>query len=152
MRHSKREAERTYDRRTSVERKRQALSFAHHQVNRFEDDEDDEENEMPKAAKAASSFELGQFVGCACVGSTLDKPDIMLGRIQHKNNKGVELLWYKNVKDRKSKHLYKLCLDSARWNEKRESLVSVIVSPTSEIDTVLLKTDAKDVHRAIFCD
>ena len=67
MCHSKREAGCTYDRRTSVERKRQALSFVHHQINRFENDEEREDDEEQRSVpEAATPFELGQFVGSVC--------------------------------------------------------------------------------------
>ena len=39
------------------------------------------------------------------------------------------------------------------WIEKPESLVSVTIAPNGEIDTVLLlKTDTKEIHKAVFCD
>ena len=153
MRHSKREAERTYDRRTSVERKRQALSFAHRQINRFENDEENEDDEEQRSVpEAATPFELGQFVGCVRDASTLAKPKILLGRMLRKDNRGIQLLWYRNLKGRKAKNLYKLCLDGDEWIEKPESLLPVTVAPNGEIDTVLLKTDTKEIHKAVFCD
>ena len=77
MCHSKREAGCTYDRPSSVERKRQALSFVHHQINRFENDEereDDEEHLYPKLQPPLSSDSLWEVCAPA-------RPKILLGRV-----------------------------------------------------------------------
>ena len=149
MRHSKREAERTYDKRTGVERKRLALSFAQKQVREIADS--DEESTMVTKAKPAFSLQIGDFVALACNDSTLEKPKILLGRIMHQSDESVNLLWYENLKDRKSQNLYRLCLDGEEWKQQPESLIRVkVVSSTRESDTVVLLTEPKEIHRATF--
>ena len=82
MCHSKREAGCTYDRPTLVERKRQALSFVHHQINRFENDEEREDDEEQRSVpEAATTFDLGQFVGYVCNASAPARPKILLGQV-----------------------------------------------------------------------
>ena len=146
MRHSKREAEKTYDRRTGPERKRLALSFAQSKVSRLESE--DEEPCRVKRNESEATFNLGDFVAYPCSESTLEKPVFLLRRIQRQNKRGFALLWYKNLKDRRSSNLYKLCLDGDEWEEQPDTLIRVDVLPTRESDTVVLKTNAKDIQRA----
>ena len=149
MRHSKREAERTYDRRTGMERKRLALSFAQKQVSEIADS--DEDSTMVTSAKPALSLKIGEFVALACSDSTLQKPKILLGRITHQSDESVNLLWYENLKDRKSQNLYRLCLDGKECKEQPESLTRVnVVSSTREGDTVILLTEPTEIHRSSF--
>ena len=81
MRHSRREAEKTYDRRTGPERKRIALSFAQSEVSRLEDDEEGEPHWV-KRNQSVDAFNIGDFVAYRCSESTLEKPVFLLGRIQ----------------------------------------------------------------------
>ena len=81
MRHSKREAEKTYDRRTGPERKGIALSFAQNEVIRLGDDEEEEQRRV-KRNQSVDAFNIGDFVAYRCSESTLEKPVFLLGRIQ----------------------------------------------------------------------
>ena len=88
LRHSREQAQHTYDQRTANEKKAAG-----------------------GAAATPSQVEVGQFVGLVAEDSTLQKPSIFLGRVQaFLPNDQVCLLWYRNV----GGGVYLLQLDSSQ--------------------------------------
>lgn len=76
LRHSREQAQGTYDRRTANERKAAALELARRKA--------EEEPAGPSVDPETSQPEIavGEFVGLVAEDSTLQKPSIFLGRVQ----------------------------------------------------------------------
>ena len=94
LRHSREQAQSTYDRRTACEKKAAALRLAREKA------EEGADPEVRLATEQSSKPEItvGQFVGLVTEESTLQNPSIMLVRVQAFLPDGqVSLLWYRNV-------------------------------------------------------
>ena len=144
LRHSREQAQRTYDRRTTNDRKQLAVSMAREYAEeQFEEDPDDgradKETEQP--------FQPGEFVGVVELDSTLNRRKILIGQIHSFVGKAdVSLLWYKNI----SSGLYKLELTGERWVEGQDSLVPVTLKAAKNRPGVYcLCTSPRQIHRAV---
>ena len=151
LRHSRREAERTYDRRTCQEKKRAALDLAQAGSCRALEDEaqaqeDDQEEEQQQRADAAQRPTPGSFVGLVQEDSTLYRPRVLLGLVQtYPSRNEASLLWYKHVR----KGVYVLELDGKQWVEPIQALVPVKTKPDKPSGGVRLVTSLRTIHKAI---
>lgn len=124
MRHSRKQAEQTYDRRTKCQRKRSALAYTEELAESVTDKDITEptpstSREDPLASKR---FKAGDFVAVLEEGSSLLKPLVHIGQVQYYiNSKQVELLWYK----KRGLNCYSLELDSQEWIEEECDLAPV---------------------------
>lgn len=147
LRHSREQAQRTYDRRTANDKKQLAVSLARQFAeDQFEQDPDDvcsdqerEETEQP--------FQPGDFVAVVEKDSTLNKPKILIGQIHSfVGSADVSLLWYKDT----SSGLYKLELTGDQWIEGQDSLVPVTLKAAKNRPGVYrLGTSPRQIHRAV---
>ena len=96
LRHSREQAQKTYDRRTANQKKAPALQFARKKAEAAMAGEDNGSEQSPRSDHL-SDFSVGDFVGLAMEDSTLNDPRVFVGRI-HKLLQGnqVSLLWYKH--------------------------------------------------------
>lgn len=154
LRHSKRQAECTYDRRTAVEKKKEALSFAQNVAEASLSSEHQYCVETPSHTTDAQrrrshTFKAGDFVGVIEASSTLSRPKILIGRICcFLNNEEVVLSWYK----RASGGTYKLHCDDSCWIENINNLVLVNVTPCKEVDTFKLDQSLRSIHKVVSPD
>ena len=130
MRHSRQQAEKTYDRRTKCQRKRSALALAEELADSATDSATDQTTTDPtpstSGASAAKKFSPGEFVAILGEGSLLSKPNVQIGQIQYYiSSEQVELLWYK----KRNSNAYSLELDSKEWIEADEDLMKVTMTP-----------------------
>ena len=96
LRHSREQAQTTYDRRTANQKKAAALQFARNKAESAMGREDDGGEQSPRSDDL-SNFSVGDFVGLVMEDSTLNNPCVFVGRI-HKllPDNQVSLLWYKH--------------------------------------------------------
>jgi len=142
LRHSREQAQTTYDRRTANERKSAALELARRKA-----EEDAEPSPGPSNRPQQPEFGIGDFVGLVAEDSTLQKPSVFLGRVQaFLGDDQVCLLWYKNV----GGGIYSLQVDSSQWLESRESLVPVeVLAAKGREHAVRLRTSLRTIHKAV---
>ena len=98
LRHSQRQAQNTYDRRTLSEKKKQAVDYARDLA-----ETDGSLQDVASTSTASTTrlkFKPGAFVAAVEEGSTLNKPKILIGRVLFYTKPGEEvlLLWYKQQK------------------------------------------------------
>lgn len=144
LRHSQRQAEVTYDKRTRTEKKGQAIEFAR-------DCAESHPTEDRTSAPKASNLKPGTFVACVESDSTVQQPKILLGRVIHyiPTSAEVMLLWYKPVKD----DIYKMTVDGSKWQESEECLLPVKMSAVKgKCDQYQLKTPLEVIHKKMLCD
>lgn len=142
LRHSREQAQTTYDRRTANERKSAALELARRKA-----EEDAEPRPGPSNCPQQPEVGIGDFVGLVAEDSTLQKPSVFLGRVQAFLPDGqVCLLWYKNV----GGGIYSLQVDSSQWLESKESLVPVEVSAAKGREHAFrLRTSLRTIHKSV---
>lgn len=151
LRHSREQAQRTYDRRTANERKQLAVNLAREYAERELDGSDSNGNGGPsQPSPAGCPFKAGKFVGVVEEASTLSQPKILIGQVQSLLASGdVSLLWYKNI----SGNLYKLQLTGELWSERVGSLVAVSVRAAKNRPGVYrLLTSPRTIHKAVLAD
>lgn len=142
LRHSKEQAQSTYDRRTANERKAAALELARRKA------EQDDSTAAPSAPESRQSeITVGQFVGLVAEESTLQKPSVFLGRVQaFLPGDQVCLLWYRNV----GGGVYSLQVDGSQWLESKDSLVPVEVGVAKgRPHSYRLRTSLRTIHKAV---
>ncbi|CAH3168253.1 unnamed protein product, partial [Porites evermanni] len=143
LRHSREQAQSTYDRRTASEKKAAALRLAREKA------EEGADPEAPPATEQSSKPEItvGQFVGLVTEDSTLQNPSIMLARVQAFLPDGqVSLLWYRNV----GGGLYALEVDGSQWIESLDALVPVkVVAAKGRSHSYRLMTSVRTIHKAV---
>lgn len=145
LRHSTRQAQQTYDRRTCNERKRLAVDLA-----RDFAEGSQEEGVVAAQPVEPCQFQPGDFVACVEDTSTVNAPKILLAQVHCVQENGeVSLLWYKAI----SANMYKLELDGQQWYESVGSLTPVSVQAAKNRPGVYrLQTWRRQIHKAIMKD
>lgn len=143
LRHSREQAQNTYDRRTANERKTAALDLARRKA-----EEELVAGPMTRSLQLSEpEIDVGDFVGLVAEGSTLQKPSIFLGRVQAFLPEGQALLlWYRHTGGSN----YAPDLDGEQWVESRESLVAVKVAAAKGSPYAMrLLTSVREIHKAV---
>ena len=145
LRHSREQAQRTYDRRTANEKKQMAVELAKGYAESRLGLERDEDLQEGPSTMASCHVKVGDFVGLIEEGSTQNSPKILIGQVQSfVGHKEAHLLWYEKVKT----NLYKLELDGQPWIEPIESLVCIQVQAVkSPPGLYKLLTTPRQIHR-----
>ena len=143
LRHSREQAQKTYDRRTANQRKAMGLELARRKA---EEGPADVEVAGPSHQPATEEAEIrvGDFVGLVAEDSTLMQPSIFLGLVQaFLPEDQVLLLWYRST----AGGVYTPHLDGEQWLELKESLVPVKVAPAKGRPYgQRLKTSLRTIH------
>ena len=144
LRHSREQAQNTYDRRTAAEKKAAALRLARQKA---EGGADAEEALQATEQSSKPEITVGQFVGLVTEDSTLQRPSILLGRVQaFLPEEQVSLLWYRNM----GGGLYHLEVDGTQWTESVEALVPVkVVMAKARSHAYRLATSVRTIHKAV---
>ena len=144
LRHSRQQAQSTYDRRTANQKKALALELAR---GRAEQSEQGEQASSDQDDGTASPHKIGDFVGLVEEGSCLQQPKILLGRLHVFLPGGqASLLWYKCI----GAGLYCLEVDGSQWVELVSSLVPVRVKPAKgKANCYRLCTSLRTIHKAV---
>ena len=138
LRHSRAEGQRTYDRRTSYEKKKPALDYARqHAV-----------SSLNESSSSTALPSVGQFVGLVEESSTAKQPKILIGRVQFLVDTDVYLLWFKEVQSKKN--CYELFLDGKPWVEKPASLIPISMKETKEKGIFRLLTKQREIYNQVF--
>lgn len=145
LRHSREQAQRTYDRRTANDRKGLAVSLARQYAEEVLDDDPDP---PPTQQLKNCDIQPGDFVAVVEEDSMLHRPKILVAQVHSiTGQQEATLLWYKKI----SKGLYKLELNGQQWTESLASLVPVTVKAAKNRPGVFrLFTSPRAVHRAAF--
>ena len=149
LRHTRKQAQSTYDRRTANERKQPALSLTAEFANATLRAARETGAERKKDGRVApsTSFDLGDFVGLVESESTLKCPKVLVGRIQSLlgDNRAV-LLWYKLIAGDK----YTFQFEDDCWIESCDALVPVQMKPVKRSPGVFkLDCQLRTIHRAV---
>ena len=157
LRHSRDQAQRTYDRRTANEKKNMAVGLARRcargqldsdsdSQTEAEQEEEEEEEDQDTPSSNATSIKPGQFVGLVDDNSTSTQPRVWIGQVQSIANREASLLWYKKV----AASTYKLELTGQDWQESLDSLVPVEMQAKRDASgTYKLLTSPRAIHRAV---
>ncbi|KAK2554284.1 hypothetical protein P5673_011116 [Acropora cervicornis] len=154
LRHSRDQAQRTYDRRTANEKKNMAVGLARRcargqldsDSDRQTEDEQEEEEDQDTPSSNAASIKPGQLVGLVDDSSTSTQPRVWIGQVQSVANREASLLWYKKV----AANTYKLELTGKDWQESLDSLVPVEMQAKKDASgTYKLLTSPRAIHRAV---
>ena len=143
LRHSREQAQNTYDWRTANEKKAAALDLARRKAEEGPDRQAVGASDQPSEPDVG----IGQFVGLVGEESTLQKPCIFLGRVQALLPDGqVCLLWYKNV----GGGVYSLEVDGSQWLESKDALVSVrVAAARGRLHSYRLMTSLRSIHKEV---
>ena len=145
LRHTRRQAQATYDKRTLTQKKSKAMRFARQEAEQTTQ-VDSELPDLGSISADQRKFKPGEFVARVEHGSTLSKPRILLGRVSYYESNEVVLLWYKHINGT----IYQLQFDGSSWTENQDRLHSVKVSATKKNDTYTLLTSARTIHKNAF--
>lgn len=144
LRHSRKHAQQTYDKRTSNERKGAALSLASQFI--------EEEEEQQGSTRCATSGQLsvGDFVGLIEKSSTLSDPHVLIGQIQEfLPDRQASLLWFDQT-GKSDAGRYSFQFEPDSWIEHIDSLCRVRMSALKRQPGVFkLNTPLKAIHTAL---
>lgn len=140
MRHSRRHAQGTYDRRNATEKKSMAFDLASQFAEAAED--------SPVQPGNGGRFSVGDFVGLAEDSSTLSEPKVMIARVQSfQPVRQASLLWYKQT-GRQGQYMFQY--EPEPWIECIDALHPVKMTPLSKHPGHFkLNTSPKSIHKAI---
>ena len=145
LRHSRRQAQTVYDRRTMAEKKDEAVAFARELA------ESPAATSVPTSENddqttASTALAAGEFVAVKEPDSTLYNPKIRIGRVMYFTKPGEEvaLLHYRNIKGNN----YALEVDGSCWTESVKTLVTVKMSLSTKVpDQYVLKSSRRAIHK-----
>ena len=147
LRHSREQAQSTYDRRTANQKKEAAVRFAREKAESAMEQEDDGGEQSP-TSDDQSGVSVGEFVGLVMDDSTLTDPSVLVGRVQELlSGSRASLLWYKH----KGGGLYSLEVEGRPWIEDLNALVPITMKPArGKVDCYRLTTSLRTIHKAVF--
>ncbi|EDO28388.1 predicted protein, partial [Nematostella vectensis] len=142
LRNTRKQAQLTYDRRNSSEKKSLAVSLASELA------ENTIESLSAQPSDRNAGLDKGSWVALTVEGSTLANPNILLARIQNlMPGRKASLLWFKATAE---KGLYAFHYDEASWIESLDALVPVQVKEIKNSPGLYkLTTSLKKIHRAV---
>lgn len=140
MKHSRRQAQTTYDRRTAHDKKRLAIDYAQMSAAKS----------LEEAERASYVPKAGDFVGLVEQGSTARRPKILVAQVQYSAGKDVHLLWYEPVKGLRNG--YKIKLDGKPWIEPVEALTPVQMEATKQHCVYKLLTKPTEIYKSTLED
>ena len=153
LRHSRDQAQRTYDRRTANEKKNMAVGLAKRCARgQLDSDSSDSQTECEQEEQdqdtpsSNASIKPGQFVGLVDDNSTWLQPRVWIAQVQSLANRQASLLWYKRV----AANTYKLELTGTDWKESLDSLVPVEMQAKKDASgTYKLLASTRSIHKAV---
>ena len=150
LRHSRRQAEVIYDKRTANEKKLLAVQMtkAYAEGSQHEPVQLETREETAGGRDTVEhNFKPGDFVALVEGNSTCNAPQILLGQVaSFVGETEVLLLWYKPVQ----KNLYKLELNGEQWEENVDCLVAVKVEPVKNpLGCYRLMTSQLAIHKQV---
>lgn len=144
LRHSRKQAQTTYDRRTANQKKRLAVDLARDYAEGRLDEEEDATAEQPE--EGCVDVNRGDFVAVVTEESTYQNPKVFIGQVQSIREREATLLYYKHI----GTNLYKLELSGEEWKEGIDSLVPVQLQATKKRAGVYkLMTSTRTIHKAV---
>ena len=144
LRHSRKQAQATYDRRTANQKKRMAVDLARdYAEGRLEEGEAATAREPEEGDEGVNR---GDFVGVVAEESTYPSPKVFIGQVQSIRENEATLLYYKHI----GTNLYKLELSVEEWKENIDSLVPVQFQATKKRAGVYkLMTSTRTIHKVV---
>ena len=145
LRHTRQQAQSTYDRRTANEKKELALALAQRTAEQGGPGTLEEPQVPPGDGQPQHG--LGDFVGLVEQDSTLREPKILIGRVHaFLPEDQALLLWYKSM----GAGMYCLQADGSQWVESLSALVPVSVKPAKgKPNGYRLTTSLRTIHKAV---
>ena len=144
LRHSRKQAQATYDRCTANQKKRMAVDLARdYAESRLEEGEAATAGEPEKGD---SEVNRGDFVAVVAEESTYLSPRVFIGQVQSIREKEATLLYYKHI----GTHLYKLELSVEEWKEGIDCLVPVQLQASKKrAGFYKLMTSTRTIHKIV---
>ncbi|XP_068737978.1 uncharacterized protein [Montipora capricornis] len=144
LRHSRKQAQDTYDRRTANQKKRMAVDLARdYAEGRLDEGERATDGEPEEGDETVNR---GDFVAVVSEESTYMKPVVYIGQVKSIRQKEATLLCYKHI----GTNLYKLELSVEEWKEGIDSLVPVELQGTKKRAGVYkLVASTRTIHKAV---
>ncbi|XP_068692677.1 uncharacterized protein [Montipora foliosa] len=144
LRHSRKQGQDTYDRRTANQKKRMAVDLARdYAEGRLDEGEPGTDGE-PK--EGDETVNRGDFVAVVSEESTYMKPMVYIGQVKSIRQKEATLLYYKHI----GTNLYKLELSVKECKEGIDSLVPVELQGTKKRAGVYkLMTSTRTIYKAV---
>lgn len=144
LRHSRKQAQATYDRRTANQKKRMAVDLARDYAESRLDEGEAATAGEPE--KGDSEVNRGDFVAVVAEESTYLSPRVFIGQVQSIREKEATLLYYKHI----GTHLYKLELSVEEWKEGIDCLVPVQLQASKKRAGVYkLMTSTRTIHKIV---
>lgn len=136
LKHSRRQAQTTYDRRTAHDKKRLAIDYAQTSAATCTVDSE------------TTSYvpEPGDFVALIEQGSTARRPKILVAQVQYSAGKDVHLLWYEPIKGQTK--CYKMKLDGNPWVEAISALTPIQMEATKQHGVYKLLTKPSQIYES----
>ena len=153
LRHSRKQAEETYDRRTANERKECAVRVAREYAQDVISNQGVTESTATDTSRVqpptTTNIKLAQFVGLIEKDSTLKSPKILIGQVHaFLANRKVTLLWYKAYKN-----YFNLELDGEQWIEDVACLVPMEITPVkNKVGLYCLNNSLRSIHKSLTDD
>lgn len=148
LRHSRSQAEKTYDRRTAAHKADQAVTLAREyaEKNYFDAPTAGETVREPSKDIVKHNILPGQFVALVEEDSTWRSPKILVGQVHALLPNGkVSLLWYQS-----HKNLFHLKIDGKAWEEDVNCLLPVTLTPVrNKSGFYRLKDSLRQLHKAV---
>lgn len=150
LRHSRDQAEKTYDRRTANERKECAVrvtrEYAQEIISNPAMTETTQTSTSSVQAPTNTNIKVAKFVALIEEASTLKSPKILIGQVQSFiDNAKVSLLWYKAHKNN-----FKLELDGQQWIEDVNCCVPVSMTPVrNKPGLYRLNNSLRAIHKSL---
>ena len=144
LRHSRKQAQATYDRRTANQKKRMAVDLARDYAESRLDEGEAATAGEPE--KGDSEVNRGDFVAVVAEESTYLSPRVFIGQVQSIREEEATLLYYKHI----GTHLYKLELSVEEWKETIDCLVPVQLQASKKRAGVYkLMTSTRTIHKIV---
>ena len=144
LRHSRKQAQATYDRRTANQKKQMAVDLARDYAEGRLDEGEAATAGEPE--EGDSKVNRGDFVAVVAEESTYLSPKVFIGQVQHIRQREATLLYYKHI----GTNLYKLELSVEEWKGGIDSLVPVQLQATKKRAGVYkLMTSSRTIHKIV---
>jgi len=146
LRHTRKQAQETYDRRTSNEKKARALAMTTQYAQTSMDAI--ETRKQARDEPKSRSLDIGAFVGLIEEDSTMQKPKVLIGQIQFllEVDNRASLLWYKHI----SSNQYTFQFQSEEWIENLEAMIPVTMKANKQSPgTYKLSNTLRSIHKKL---
>jgi len=148
LRHTRKQAQVTYDRRTSNEKKARAVAMTTQYAQTSMDAIETRKQARDEPKSRSLDIHVGDFVGLIEEDSTMQNPKVLIGQIQcliDVDNR-ASLLWYKHI----SSNQYTFQFQSEEWIENLEAMIPVTMKAIKQSPGAYkLSNTLRSIHKKL---